>query len=141
MIRTDVVGFENFLQSNKERIDPELLAAKMCGRWRNGVPLALSPETDKPPGGLSQHAGAVIFGLGQQLDAMALECRDDLCPHLPADMPVAALFGNGLLATELEAVHGSLRDAGGPRRSALLAVACLLRCFAQSAQSFARFPR
>jgi deferrochelatase/peroxidase EfeB len=53
MIRTDVVGFENFLQSNKERIDPELLAAKICGRWRNGVPLALSPETDSPPGGIS----------------------------------------------------------------------------------------
>jgi deferrochelatase/peroxidase EfeB len=53
MIRTDVVGFENFLQSNKEKIDPELLAAKLCGRWRNGVPLALSPETDSPPGGIS----------------------------------------------------------------------------------------
>jgi deferrochelatase/peroxidase EfeB len=25
----------------------------MCGRWRNGVPLALSPDTDKPPGGIS----------------------------------------------------------------------------------------
>jgi deferrochelatase/peroxidase EfeB len=49
---TDVVGFENFLQSNKDKIDPELLAAKMCGRWRNGVPLALSPETDSPPGGI-----------------------------------------------------------------------------------------
>ena len=48
LIETDVVGFENFLQSNKDRIDPELLAAKMCGRWRNGVPLALSPETDTP---------------------------------------------------------------------------------------------
>jgi deferrochelatase/peroxidase EfeB len=52
MIRTDVVGFEKFLQSNKECIDPELLAAKMCGRWRNGVPLALSPDTDTPPGGI-----------------------------------------------------------------------------------------
>ncbi|PYK96513.1 MAG: peroxidase [Verrucomicrobia bacterium] len=52
MIMTDVVGFENFLQSNKDKIDPELLAAKMCGRWRNGVPLALSPETDSPPGGI-----------------------------------------------------------------------------------------
>jgi deferrochelatase/peroxidase EfeB len=52
MIETDVVGFENFLQSNKDKIDPELLAAKMCGRWRNGVPLALSPETDSPPGGM-----------------------------------------------------------------------------------------
>jgi deferrochelatase/peroxidase EfeB len=53
MIQTDVVGFEHFLQTNKERIDPELLAAKMCGRWRNGVPLEVSPETDKPPGGIS----------------------------------------------------------------------------------------
>ena len=53
MIMTDVVGFENFLQSNKDKISPELLAAKICGRWRNGVPLALSPETDSPPGGIS----------------------------------------------------------------------------------------
>ena len=53
MAETDVVGFENFLQSNKDKIDPELLAAKMCGRWRNGVPLALSPDTDSPPGGIS----------------------------------------------------------------------------------------
>src|SRR5258706_8355954 len=51
MIKTDVVGFENFLQSNKDKIDPELLAAKICGRWRNGVPLALSPEKDSPTGG------------------------------------------------------------------------------------------
>jgi len=50
MAETDVVGFENFLQSNKDKIDPELLAAKLCGRWRNGVPLALSPDTDSPPG-------------------------------------------------------------------------------------------
>jgi deferrochelatase/peroxidase EfeB len=53
MAETDVVGFENFLQLNRDKIDPELLAAKMCGRWRNGVPLALSPDTDSPPGGIS----------------------------------------------------------------------------------------
>jgi len=53
IIETDVVGFENFLQSNKDKIDPELLAAKICGRWRNGVPLALSPDTDSPPEGIS----------------------------------------------------------------------------------------
>jgi deferrochelatase/peroxidase EfeB len=53
MIETDVVGFENFLQSNKDKIDPELHAAKICGRWRNGVPLMLSPETDSPAGGIS----------------------------------------------------------------------------------------
>jgi deferrochelatase/peroxidase EfeB len=52
MIETDVVGFEKFLQSNKDAIDPELLAAKICGRWRNGVPLALSPDTDSPTDGI-----------------------------------------------------------------------------------------
>ena len=52
-VETDVVAFEEFLQSSKDRIDPELLAAKICGRWRNGVPLALSPDTDSPPGGIS----------------------------------------------------------------------------------------
>jgi deferrochelatase/peroxidase EfeB len=52
MAETDVVGFENFLQSNRDKIDPELLAAKMCGRWRNGVPLMLSPDTDSPLGGI-----------------------------------------------------------------------------------------
>ena len=51
-VETDVVAFEAFLQSNRDKIDPELLAAKMCGRWRNGVPLALSPDTDSPPDGL-----------------------------------------------------------------------------------------
>jgi deferrochelatase/peroxidase EfeB len=53
MIEADVVGFENHLQSNKDKIDPELHAAKICGRWRNGVPLMLSPETDSPPEGIS----------------------------------------------------------------------------------------
>ena len=53
MIETDVVGFENFLQSQKDIIDPELLAAKICGRWRNGVPLMLSPDTDSPAAGIA----------------------------------------------------------------------------------------
>ena len=52
MAMMDVVGFRDFLQSQKDKIDPELLAAKMCGRWRNGVPLALSPDTNSPPGGI-----------------------------------------------------------------------------------------
>jgi len=52
MIETDVVGFENHLQANKDKIDPELHAAKICGRWRNGVPLMLSPDTDSPAGGI-----------------------------------------------------------------------------------------
>ena len=52
VMEQDVAGFENFLQSHKDTIDPELLAAKICGRWRNGVPLVVSPDTDSPPGGI-----------------------------------------------------------------------------------------
>ena len=51
--RPTSLASKEFLQSNRDNIDPELLAAKMCGRWRNGVPLALSPDTDSPAGGLS----------------------------------------------------------------------------------------
>jgi len=47
-----VVGFENFLQSNKDKIDPDCLPPKICGGGANGVPLALSPETDSIPGGI-----------------------------------------------------------------------------------------
>jgi deferrochelatase/peroxidase EfeB len=48
--RQDVAAFEAFLQSAAEQTghSVELVAAKLCGRWRNGVPLALSPETDTP---------------------------------------------------------------------------------------------
>lgn len=49
----DVVGFESFLQSKQDLIDPELLAAKLLGRWRNGVPLAISPDSDSLPEGIS----------------------------------------------------------------------------------------
>ena len=52
-VETDVVGFEDFLQSHKDKIDPELLAAKICGRWRNGVPLAVSADKDSPAGGIT----------------------------------------------------------------------------------------
>lgn len=50
----DVEAFNNFLETQSETIAPQIkntkeytaewLAAKMCGRWRNGSPLVLSPE-------------------------------------------------------------------------------------------------
>jgi deferrochelatase/peroxidase EfeB len=41
----DVVGFEKFLQDHAAQAGttPEMLAAKVCGRWRNGNPLELRP--------------------------------------------------------------------------------------------------
>ena len=51
VLRQDVASFDKYLKDNAETIDPETLAAKMCGRWRNGDPLVLDPdgETDVPP--------------------------------------------------------------------------------------------
>lgn len=52
----DVPGFERYLDDNAPRIAPnrpaaearEWLAAKLVGRWRDGTPLALSPEHRDP---------------------------------------------------------------------------------------------
>jgi Dyp-type peroxidase family len=49
VLQQDVDGFEDLLVKNESpSLSKELLAAKICGRWRNGVPLALSPGTDTP---------------------------------------------------------------------------------------------
>jgi hypothetical protein len=46
LLRQDVPAFEQMLTqwSDQWRLDRELLAAKLLGRWRNGVPLTLSPD-------------------------------------------------------------------------------------------------
>jgi deferrochelatase/peroxidase EfeB len=50
ILEQDCHGFETFLERSAADlgVDKELIAAKLCGRWRNGIPLALSPETDQP---------------------------------------------------------------------------------------------
>lgn len=46
VIEQDCGRFEAFLQDTTETLglDPELVAAKLCGRWRNGVSLAVSRD-------------------------------------------------------------------------------------------------
>ena len=48
-----VKEFEDALKLAGQRynMDPELVAAKLMGRWRNGVPLALSPDSKDVPMG------------------------------------------------------------------------------------------
>ncbi|MGH4012390.1 MAG: Dyp-type peroxidase [Pseudonocardiaceae bacterium] len=50
VLEQDVHGFAEFLakQASRTGLSEELIAAKLCGRWRNGVPLVLSPDTDMP---------------------------------------------------------------------------------------------
>lgn len=47
ILAQDCDGFEQFLTQAaiQTGLDRELLAAKLCGRWRNGVPLSLSPDS------------------------------------------------------------------------------------------------
>jgi deferrochelatase/peroxidase EfeB len=56
ILEQDVAGFEAFLTEYAPRagIDPETLAAKVCGRWRNGNPLELMPEAPGTPLPLAQ---------------------------------------------------------------------------------------
>jgi len=46
----DVAGFEEFLRRTADRVGcgVEEVAAKLCGRWRNGAPLVLA-STSEPP--------------------------------------------------------------------------------------------
>jgi len=45
ILEQDVPGFEQLLRTfAPQGMDPEMFAAKVCGRWRNGNPLELMPD-------------------------------------------------------------------------------------------------
>ncbi len=50
ILKQDIAAFDAFLEqvATQYQIDKELFAAKLCGRWRNGIPLILSPDTQYP---------------------------------------------------------------------------------------------
>lgn len=52
VLEQDVAGFEDFITKAGKRYNmaPEMVAAKLMGRWRNGTPLALSPDAPEPAG-------------------------------------------------------------------------------------------
>jgi Dyp-type peroxidase family len=56
VLRQSAGAFEGLLQEwgAATGADPELIAAKLMGRWRNGVPLVLSPHTDAPQPALAR---------------------------------------------------------------------------------------
>lgn len=50
VLEQDVDAFAEFVaqQASATGLSEELIEAKLCGRWRNGTPLVLSPDTDTP---------------------------------------------------------------------------------------------
>ncbi|GAA3988980.1 hypothetical protein [Mucilaginibacter dorajii] len=48
LLYQDVKAFNNFINNKTNGITPELMAAKMCGRWFDGTPLIVSPDKPNP---------------------------------------------------------------------------------------------
>lgn len=50
-LKQDVAGFERFLHEGAQQtgLHPEMVAAKLCGRWRNGQPLVRVPDDPREP--------------------------------------------------------------------------------------------
>jgi deferrochelatase/peroxidase EfeB len=50
ILEQDVAAFEELIETwgQAANMSSERIAAKLMGRWRNGVPLTLSPESDQP---------------------------------------------------------------------------------------------
>jgi deferrochelatase/peroxidase EfeB len=73
----DVAAFERLLWTwgQAAGIHPKQVAAKLMGRWQNGVPLVLSPETDEPEPRVPESA----------LNAFDYVARDDPGGHDDAD--------------------------------------------------------
>jgi deferrochelatase/peroxidase EfeB len=77
ILEQDVPGFESFLTTYaaKAGIDREMLAAKVCGRWRNGNPLQLAPDAEGPEMPLSQlNDFTYVSADATQDDTLGLRC-------------------------------------------------------------------
>lgn len=48
LLYQDVEAFNKYINSAKDGTSPDLMAAKMCGRWFDGTPLVVSPDKPKP---------------------------------------------------------------------------------------------
>jgi len=81
ILAQDCGAFEQFLTdaSAATGLDRELIAAKLCGRWRNGVPLALSPESSETAIPLEQY-NAFDYAANPTVPETVSDPRGDRCP-------------------------------------------------------------
>lgn len=76
VLEQDVDGFAEFLKAQASRtgLSEELIAAKLCGRWRNGIPLVLSPDTATPDPPISPEARNDFDYVGKYGDERGYRC-------------------------------------------------------------------
>ncbi|AMP07047.1 Dyp-type peroxidase [Collimonas pratensis] len=77
ILEQDVAGFDAMLVNHAEEtgLDTEMLAAKICGRWRNGNPLELTPDAPGellPPSKLNNFN--YVTGVAPSDDTLGLIC-------------------------------------------------------------------
>ena len=90
-LHSRVAAFRRFLRDNAAApLTPELLAAKMVGRWPSGAPLMLAPDEDRPELGSDLHQmNNFLYGE----DPKGLRCP--LGSHVrrmnPRDTPLSVL--------------------------------------------------
>ena len=108
ILAQDCDAFEQFLTQSARQtsLDRELIAAKLCGRWRNGVPLSLSPQSsgeEIPLEGRNTFDYAPSASVPDAFD----DARGYRCPlgsHIRRMNPRSSMVaGNGGLSTVLSA--------------------------------------
>ncbi|MGR7027081.1 Dyp-type peroxidase [Geodermatophilus sp. URMC 62] len=116
VLSQDVDAFRELLaeQSRRTGSSPERVAAQLCGRWRNGTPLALSPDTDSPDPPVPADA---LNDFGYAADP-----RGERCPigsHVrrmnPRDSRVAGGGGNQHRIVRRGLTYGPPYDPDHPR--------------------------
>jgi deferrochelatase/peroxidase EfeB len=109
ILEQDVAGFEALLaeQAPKAGMDVEMLAAKFCGRWRNGNPLELSPDA---PGTVLPDVQLNDFhykNAGTPADDDTLGLRCPIGSHIRRNNPRDALV-NGTNSTHHRIVRRAM---------------------------------
>jgi Dyp-type peroxidase family len=76
VLEQDVDAFAEFVgqQASATGLPEELIEAKLCGRWRNGTPLVLSPETDTPEPPIRPEAMNDFDYIGEYDDERGYRC-------------------------------------------------------------------
>ncbi|MGH3783736.1 MAG: Dyp-type peroxidase [Pseudonocardiaceae bacterium] len=76
VLEQDVDAFAKFVtrQASATGLPEELIEAKLCGRWRNGMPLVLSPDTDTPEPPIPLEAMNDFDYIGEYADEQGYRC-------------------------------------------------------------------
>lgn len=76
VLEQDVDAFAEFVahQASATGMSEDLIAAKLCGRWRNGTPLTLAPDTDTPDPPIAPEALNDFDYVGEYGDERGYRC-------------------------------------------------------------------